>query len=722
MRCLVTICLLLGLAYGQNTGSETADKYKQGHSKHGEAFDVGPRTKPQLMSGIGEAHFPISTRNAQVQKWFDQGVTLLHSFWDYEAERSFRWCLKLEPENAMVYWGLARAASDPERSKEFLAEAVKRKGSVTERERLYIEALEALHSINTLRDRGPTYRERNEEYKRILETISIKFPDDLEARALLALANMGDSRYGTEQIVKEVLTKQPDHPGAHHYRIHNWNHHEPEQALVSCKRYGAIAPQIGHAQHMPGHIYATVGMWHEAAISMDAATRTELRHMRDQMVFPFNYWNYGHNRNYLSYIQEQLGMAKLAIEGAKQLLDSPLDPKANLDHPYSNFSQGLRAYTRALIKFERWDELLKDGAIPWRTTPADKVYKTYSATRAYIGKGDRAKAEKAFSDFVALEKEVEKNPIEETYKIASKELKGRLELMRGESLQGLSLLSQAAQEQWEAQRFDNDPPSYPELLYSAVGREYLKQGSPKLAVIAFDKALARVRNDFVSLAGLVEAHHAMDNDDAARAAMARLLFVTSDADPGLVALERAKATGVKADPKDSSPAPQRNYAKVTLTQYGPALYEPYSAPALEALDQDKKGVTLDQLKGKNVILVFYLGRECLHCVNQLQEISKKNSDWERLNTVVLAVSPNTPEQNTEYLKTAKLPGVQILSDSTLASARRFRSYDDFEEIELHSTILIDKNGRVHWARTGGEPFMDLAFLTRQLERMNKANY
>ena len=41
-------------------------------------------------------------------------------------------------------------------------------------------------------------------------------------------------------------------------------------------------------------------------------------------------------------------------------------------------------------------------------------------------------------------------------------------------------------------------------------------------------------------------------------------------------------------------------------------------------------------------------------------------------------------------------------------------------MEVHSTILIDKQGRVHWASTGGEPFGDMAFLSKQLERMNKA--
>ena len=32
--------------------------------------------------------------------WFDQGNTLLHNYWYFEAERAFRWCLKLDPDNA----------------------------------------------------------------------------------------------------------------------------------------------------------------------------------------------------------------------------------------------------------------------------------------------------------------------------------------------------------------------------------------------------------------------------------------------------------------------------------------------------------------------------------------------------------------------------------------------------------------------------------------------
>ena len=115
---------------------------------------------PACVSGRGRwresahTHFPITTKVPEVQAWFDQGNTLLHSFWFEEAERSFRWCLKLDPDCAMAYWGLARCGLNwfargpldtPElkRYLDFLNEASRRKAAVSERERLYIEAWEA---------------------------------------------------------------------------------------------------------------------------------------------------------------------------------------------------------------------------------------------------------------------------------------------------------------------------------------------------------------------------------------------------------------------------------------------------------------------------------------------------------------------------------------------------------------------------------------------------
>ena len=74
---------------------------------------------------------------------------------------------------------------------------------------------------------------------------------------------------------------------------------------------------------MPGHIYAGLGMYYEAAISLDSATRAEIGYMGRRMVFPYNTWNYAHNRNYLSYVQEQLGLPSGAIRGPASSLPCP---------------------------------------------------------------------------------------------------------------------------------------------------------------------------------------------------------------------------------------------------------------------------------------------------------------------------------------------------------------------------------------------------------------
>jgi hypothetical protein len=122
--------------------------------------------------------------------WFDQGHTLLHNFWYYEAERAFRWCLKLDPECAMAYWGLARvttfgkpsATSGNERSAAFIKEAVKRKDKVTESERLYIEAREELWKDEPGVQIKPqdSSKSKEEKFKNRLEKICMKYPQDIK--------------------------------------------------------------------------------------------------------------------------------------------------------------------------------------------------------------------------------------------------------------------------------------------------------------------------------------------------------------------------------------------------------------------------------------------------------------------------------------------------------------------------------------------------------------
>ena len=124
------------------------------------------------MTGIGVTHFPITTTHPEVQKWFDQGHTLLHSFWYYEAERAFRWASKLDPDAPMPYWGLVRSVGGGARARAFMKEASKRKAKASERERAYIDAWETASTSTTAR-RAPR---RPPQFVKALENIVMKYP------------------------------------------------------------------------------------------------------------------------------------------------------------------------------------------------------------------------------------------------------------------------------------------------------------------------------------------------------------------------------------------------------------------------------------------------------------------------------------------------------------------------------------------------------------------
>ena len=182
--------------------------------------------------------------------WFDQGHTLLHSFWYYEAERAFRWASKLDPDAPMPYWGLVRSVGGGARARAFMKEAIKRKAK---RERARARLHRRVGDSQSRSTRAPRHgRADRRKFVKALESIVMKYPDDIEAKAILGNEMMGETRVGTELLMQQVLAADPKHPGAHHYRIHNWDDEDGALALDSCRAYGDIAPGIGHALHMPG--------------------------------------------------------------------------------------------------------------------------------------------------------------------------------------------------------------------------------------------------------------------------------------------------------------------------------------------------------------------------------------------------------------------------------------------------------------------------------------
>ena len=95
-----------------------------------EGHAPGAAAPATLMKGLGKHHHRIATRSAEVQRFFDQGLTFVYAFNHDEAIRSFRRAAELDPSSPMPHWGIALALGpninldvDPEREQAAYAEA-----------------------------------------------------------------------------------------------------------------------------------------------------------------------------------------------------------------------------------------------------------------------------------------------------------------------------------------------------------------------------------------------------------------------------------------------------------------------------------------------------------------------------------------------------------------------------------------------------------------------
>ena len=77
-------------------------------AQHSHAPTITP-APVTLVSGLGDVNHPVSTTNAEAQKFFNQGLAYVYAFNHEEAVRSFKRATELDPQLAMGYWGMALA-------------------------------------------------------------------------------------------------------------------------------------------------------------------------------------------------------------------------------------------------------------------------------------------------------------------------------------------------------------------------------------------------------------------------------------------------------------------------------------------------------------------------------------------------------------------------------------------------------------------------------------
>jgi hypothetical protein len=342
------------------------------HSKHGEAFNEGPRQAAVLMDGTGAVHFPITTKSKLAQSFFDQGIGQQHGFWYFEAERSFRQASALDPESPMPFWGMAMAnVNNDKRAKAFVAAAILKKHNASPREQAWIETLRRFY--NEAADDKRDKKQRAQDYITDLETLVQDYPDDIEAKAFLvwkiyhaaSLIPIG-SRQAVDALLDQIFARDPRHP-AHHYRIHLWDvGDKSKRALTSAALCGQVAPGIAHMWHMPGHTFSRLKRFDDAAWQQEAATRVDHAYMMRALVLPDRIHNYAHNEEWLIRTWNEQGRARDGIALAKALIANPRHPELNtLDKGSSSAAYGRTRLLDTLILWELWPELLKLDGSPY---------------------------------------------------------------------------------------------------------------------------------------------------------------------------------------------------------------------------------------------------------------------------------------------------------------------------------------------------------------------
>src|SRR5690554_5274817 len=149
-----------------------------------------------LLEGLGDYSFSVTSSHPEVQRWFDQGLALAYGFNHDAAERAFLRATELDPQCAMCWWGAAwvlgphvNAAMDPtvnDKAWARLQKAIGLAPAAGPRERAYIQALASRYAAEPPEDRAELDRAWADATRRLVQAR----PDDLDAATMHAEALM----------------------------------------------------------------------------------------------------------------------------------------------------------------------------------------------------------------------------------------------------------------------------------------------------------------------------------------------------------------------------------------------------------------------------------------------------------------------------------------------------------------------------------------------------
>ena len=521
-------------------------------AQHQHPADAG-NAKATLIAGAGQLNHPVSTKNAEAQKFFNQGLALIYGFNHEEARRSFEHAARLDPKLAMAHWGIALAIGpnynesqiDPARqaaAEQAMETARQLAAEASAPERAYIEAL--------ARRFQPKVDPKNRavEYKDAMGALHRQNPDDLDAAVLYAdsLMNLtpwqlwtkggepGEYTLEVVSILESVLKRDPNHLGGNHLYIHAVEASKaPGRALPSADRLGRLAPDSGHLVHMPAHIYLRTGDYSSAAAVNEKAAQVDLAYIKRTGVrglYPAMY--YSHNLHFLVESYNRSGQSQLADRSAQRLVENVRQHLKEMPM----LESFLPSVMFVKLRFNRWDEIMKLPE-PNQEMPVARGIWYFSRGVALCAQQQTAAAKEQrnalaqSAETISGETPFGLNSAKGILKVARRVLDARLAAAEGDRRTAINFWREAVAAQDEL-NYD-EPPGWYYPIRESLGAALLMEGEVTEAEQVFRRDLEQNPRNGRSLFGLAECLKRLNKTSEARAAQREFESAWKNADTKL---------------------------------------------------------------------------------------------------------------------------------------------------------------------------------------------
>jgi hypothetical protein len=502
----------------------------QDHSAHSQ---IRPVT---LVSGLGNLHHPVSTKNPEAQEFFDQGLRFIYAFNHDEAARSFQHAGELDPKLAIAFWGVAEAVgpnyNDPASDDRFkqahqdIQKAMELSANASPSEQAYIQALAKRFPADPRADR----KQAAEDYDDAMREVAKRYPDDLDAATLFAEAGMnlhpwglwhsdGTPEAGTEEIVatlESVIRRDPNHLGAVHYYIHAVEASpNPERALAGANRLAALAPAAGHIVHMPAHVYIRTGDYAAAVKTNEEAASVDRAYLKAtgaEGIYPMMY--YSHNLHFIAMCSAMDGNYAEAKKNA-DLLAAHVGPHVKEMPPLEGFMTIPMAVE---IRFHKWEQILamskpdpgmKTATVFWHFGRGLALAGTGKVSEAEAEYKIVADAEAATPPDVIFNMPIN-NKAKDIMKIAESVLGGQIAVAKKDNTGAIAMFRDAIVIQ-DTLKY-GEPPDWFFPVREPLGATLLMSGDAAGAEKVFREDLERNPRNPRSLFGLREALKAQGRD------------------------------------------------------------------------------------------------------------------------------------------------------------------------------------------------------------------